>query len=1686
MPAPPAEPTRADLEPTGFFYDRAQAARAPVPIDGEAADAARRELANEVIAACEAELAKKPEAARAGRLHYEIARAAELGADDLERARTHYGHARELLPEHLPTIRGARRVLFSLGNATDALPLYDAEAKLLADPHDKAMLLYEKGTLLEDRLSQRKEARKAYAAAVALDEANPTILKAFERASVLAAEWDDVEKTQEREANAVSSDVRHRAALLTARAAVIDARKNDPERAIELYQTALSVDPHAPGALSALKTLLYAHERYRELVQVLEEEALQSKDAETRALARYRVARLYLERLGALDEAIQALESAVKDAPGDSLVLGELARAYELGKRWGKLAAVLEAAANGAASAGDRVALMHRIAQIHEERLGDADRAMDWYRRALDADPAYVPALQALGKLYAERGHFTALIAMHLGEAGASRDVTRRAAAHARVAEILERKLQNLDQAIEHHARALGLLPGYAPSFKSLVRLYETGGRFRELCELYERAVDQARDDETKITFLFKIGRVQEDSLRSPLAALAAYQRILVIDERHMGALHAVQRAAERGEAWEDLVAALDLEATKVSDAETRASLLHRAAEVSEDNRGDLDGAVLRYRKILAGDAKYAPALASLGRLLYRLGRFEELLATYQMELAVTGPGLPTAALRYKMGELAEERLGKDEEAISQYRAAVDADPRHLTAIRAVTRLLGVKGDFREVVRYSELECKALEDKTARARAALRVAEVYEHRLGDRVKALEAYERALSDVPEFRPALDGRARLLERAKDWKALAPALAREASASKDGMLAIGARLREGQILRDHLADPVRAVEAFEAVLAADPNHLGALLALEPLYAELGAREKLAQCLMAQARIVENGLARVGVLRELGRLEEVRIDAAPGEILDRYQTIVRLAPSDTSALLALERVAVATKNHGVLAHVDTKLAALLSDPSLVAAYQTRLAESVEITSGGPAALDTYRAALARDPDGIAAARGLSRIATELHDPALLVEAAEHSLRVLRDPILAATHFVHASRVRVERQRDVAGAVADLEKALEACPDHAEAARRLEDLLGAQDPVRLADVLSHAAGRAKDATRRAALWVTIAGLHADRRSDIGAGLASLDRALKEVKDYVPALLKQADLFARDGRAEESVERLNRVVQVEKEPSVLLVAHLALGALLDREVGNTAGAAQHLRSALAIDETNRGALGALLDVEMRREEFEAAAGTAAKLVAASPHGPDRADALTRLARLERRRGAIPEAVVAYRDAVAVTGVEGPALEEMRALFAELKKAGKRPDWDKYADGLGRYLDSVHVNDPRLAAPYLELARVAGDELGQAERAIQTLRAATTRFPADATLRRELSLRLRSGGHAAEAAEELRRLIDVDPLRAETFRELAECLTAVGRTVQASVATGLLVALGGGTDMDRMNAQSRASRVAMLEPGALDAETRSLLEASLPEDVATTRLLSVAALGLERAFPPDFEAFGVSKGDRISPRAGHPFRLLAERIGKIVGAPEFDVYIHHAHQGGIEVEFADPVALMVPAHLVQLPEAQQAFQLARVLVDLARGVHPIDKLAPSAIADVLVAAMRAVDPSYGSGHSDPEYIDALSKNLYRGLPRRARRPLEEAASMYGPSPKPRLDEWVLRARKTAVRAAIVVADDPAVAVDVLRRTEGDLARLEGAALERGMSVVADALRFSVSDTISAVRRRVGRG
>src|SRR5690606_30868802 len=134
--------------------------------------------------------------------------------------------------------------------------------------------------------------------------------------------------------------------------------------------------------------------------------------------------------------------------------------------------------------------------------------------------------------------------------------------------------------------------PGYAPSFKALARLYAEAKKYRELVELHERAVEQADEPERAITHLFKIGAIQEDALGEHAQAAHTYRRILDLDPKNLGAVHALERATERAGRHAELVDALEREAALRGEDARVVDLLTRAAEILDGALRDRDGAI--------------------------------------------------------------------------------------------------------------------------------------------------------------------------------------------------------------------------------------------------------------------------------------------------------------------------------------------------------------------------------------------------------------------------------------------------------------------------------------------------------------------------------------------------------------------------------------------------------------------------------------------------------------------------------------------------------------------------------------------------------------------------------------------------------------------------------------------------------------------------------------------------------------------------------------------------------------------------------------------------------------------------------------------------------------------------------------------------------------------------------------
>jgi tetratricopeptide (TPR) repeat protein len=1625
--------------------------------------------ARALAAQWEPELAQSGERSRKARLAYELGRLYEGPLRDLDKAHARYQTALSLHPDHVPSLRGARRVALARKDHRTALGLFDAEARITADSRRKAALLFAKARLLEDVLGEKAKAREVYATAAELDRTDASILKALEQRDLEAQDLEQLERTYEREANAIAKDPAQRAAIIVSRARLVEHAQGNADAAIELYETALRLDPNAAGALDALERLAAAHNRHRELIRALTRRVERSADRSERALALYRIGRIHAERLGNREEAIAALERALIEQPDDPLVLEELSALYERAERFDRLVVVLTRLAAATADESEQLALWHRVGQIEDERLARVEHARAAYERALALDPTYVPTLTALARVYEASAAWDALIAMHLAEAEEVSDRQRRAAAHARVADVLEQHMGQPEEAMAHHARALALASSYAPSFKALARLYAESGKHRELIDLHERAVE-AGEPSTKIAHLFKIAAIFEDALGEHDQAAHTYRRVLELDAAHLGALHALERTLERAGRHAELVQALEREAALHKESARVVDLLLRAAEVLDTRLGDRDGAIARYRRVLSLDPKHAPSLGGLGRIYHRVGRWEDLLEIYDRELEIEAKGPGRAALLHKMGVLCEERLGDEVKALELFRRAVAEHRTHRASLTALARRLAAKKDFAGLAQVLEIELEGLTDRSAKARAAYRLGEVYERDLAQPDRAATAYELALATSPGYAPALDALARLRASQGAWRKLADQLEHEA-ADADAVRAADRIARAGELWERALGDPRRAVGCYERVLELAPEHLGALLALERLYRKLSRMDALARVYGALSRVLVDPGARVAVLRELARIEE-RGERRPTEIVSSYEAILALAPDDPGALDGLEALALERGDRALLADVDRRMGARAGDAKIASAYQTRLAESLE-AAGDPSALDAYRAALDSDSENLGAAKGLARVAERHGAAEVLADASRREAMVTEEPRARAALLVRAAKTAHRDIGDLRGAVKDYERALELWPDDADAAAGLVDvLLSSGQVARATDRLSRAAAAAKSPERIASLWLDVARFQGELLNNLPAALTSLERVLRSAPTHVPALERVAAIHARQGRWSEAAQALATVVSLAPDRDVLVRAHLALARAWGDHLNDRERALSSLQAVLALEPDHPEALGHAAELWSSGGDHERAKEALAALAERASAG-ERTQALLRLAEIQAASGDDDAAKRSLALAIEGEGAASAA-ERFRPL------AHGAADWTAYAGALRVWLGSEPDDPAAVRAAELELARVFMDELKRPTQAIEPLERGAKRDPGDVDLRKTLAIAQRAAGQNDAAAAELRSVVADAPGRADLWRALSVTLRAAGELDEARRALAPLLVLGVATpDEAREAAQTRTLRA---RPGSLDASILSALY-NVQKNGPLAPLLRELLPGLGKLYPPDLDTFGLSSRDRLAKGAAAPIRRLADHVASVFGVPDFALYVHRARGRGVAIELAEPPAILVPSQLAELGEAHQAFTLARALSNVAMGLHAVDKLTPRELEIILAANARRVVPGFGAGLTSEEILDDIGKRLAKVLPRRSRKTVEDLSRAYAGLGELDFAQVASAMHIAASRAALLVSDDLAAAIDVIRRTERDAQELEGARLVSHPSV-SRIVRFFCSQEACAIRRRMG--
>ena len=935
-----------------------------------------------------------------------------------------------------------------------------------------------------------------------------------------------------------------------------------------------------------------------------------------------------LERLGRKTEAMREYQNALQSLPNDPFLLH---RAGDLARRLGRAdehRTHLERVAALARDPHEAANALYQMGLIAQTVLADEARAALDFERALAAMPTFTPALAALGRQALRQGRWLDLrqrfeseigqleeaLARDLSSEVRGRTIRGLVTRYFRVARLLEAQLSDPDTALAYHKRALTLDPSFLPAFLSIERLYEHGGRWRELVSLYLGLVERAGVLGVRPgPYLLRAAEVLETRLMDDRNAARAYARVLAASPEDSGVLERASRVFAR---MGGLAAQIEVDVQRARVAETpslRGRLLQRAGELQSLDGDPISAAAEAlplHRAALEAAPTHPGPIDGLLRAAALLGRTGEISSAAQ---AVRVSADPDRALRMQVGDAL---LGADlaEEAGSHFDWSYrDRPDRESISLRVLAHERAQA--WRPLVEALEDEAAATPDAARRARVLTHVAEIHEFRLDDPGTAAETYGRALALDPGNSAGREGRLRTDERASTddlsvasrslllGMAGAQRAAREARgldvAAQLERVARGridertqralARISLGSALEDDAVrfaffeKPAR-IDRFEAWMQRLEHTDAALARIEAYRARLPHETGSGRIALASAWLADAVRQRHGAL-----------------IQEAAHTLLEADPASLPATRALREVALREGRALDAFDAGERLSGLLNTTSACASLLRTLAEEALACGLGPnRARALLEQAVALDPGDTTSADQLERILREGQEWTDLLDLLNRRLAVT--PATPERRALAHSRAEV-LGRHLGRSAEALETLAEDLDEHAD--REREDPLEPDDSRNAALLAAGRLAAEFQAPDAAIRWLTEASHAESPRVAVEAFLALVQllkeegrgaeartevaRALQRYGDAVRLCDVAAELAA-EARAWPEVVRLQkRAFDLETDVDRKAARALGIGEILSRVKGDPRAAAGWFRVAVELRPQERGALGRMFE-----------------------------------------------------------------------------------------------------------------------------------------------------------------------------------------------------------------------------------------------------------------------------------------------------------------------------------------------------------------------------------------------------------------------------------------------------------------------------------------------------------------
>jgi cellulose synthase operon protein C len=949
-------------------------------------------------------------------------------------------------PDNLTLLKEIEGLYETNHHFEEVVKVVRREAEVTSDPRSRAPLLFKLGTILDERILQPQSAIAVLEEAVRI---MPTYLPARQSLGRLYGRveaWDKLVSLFETEIQ-VEEETGERVSRLFKLADLLETRLGNATKAIEVLSALLELDAAYQPARKSLERLLQRREDWPRLVDLYEQELTLTSDIGQKIFLLGRIALFAEDKLRNIDHAIHSFLRILDCEPLHRHALRNLGRLASLQGKWPEVIRYYELEMDATDDQAEVVSILYNTGNVIEERMSDADRAIQVYEKVLTLNPTYLPALRSLGRIYQSAGRWSDLVTMFQRELEVSRGRERCISLLFRKADILRDHLDDEAQAAVEYERVLELDPSSLPALRSLEQIYERTKDFNRLISILQREADAVEGAEDRSVKLLRIAEIEEEKLDRADRAAEVYQEVVRIGLHFDEAIRALVRIYSSEGMWNALSRALHSAIEHTDEPRARVALLVRCAEVAGDKLGNLDAAADFLERALALDPESRVVLAQIERVCVarRDWRRSVSVAEKLAELE-TEPRL-YAARQVRIAMVKESQLEPPESGAEHYRRALTQVPDHPMALRALERAYRKSRDWTGLAVFYEREALVTQTVSRRAYLLLRGAKILEFHLGAYERAAELYDQALELAGDSLPALQGRRRVADKLGDFDTLLSTLSREQALSRDPGRQDELRFELARGYSDVLEDVQKAIPIYRELLEANPHHSAAFAKLSEIYDAQGAWGDLAELLNLRINSVSDSEEQAKLLFRLGVVSEDKTSDESAAV-SAYREVVTRAPDHGRALSRLGNLLFKREDWPGALEVLERATGVLSEgrekvdawTKLGMIYQTHQVDLVK-------AVRAFQSAVQLEPNNVECLRRLAALYRSAEDwtsaANVLLRLAEGAESIDQK----VETLIELSSIYESHLNDPTKAVRALEKATELDPIHAKATLSLCDL---------------------------------------------------------------------------------------------------------------------------------------------------------------------------------------------------------------------------------------------------------------------------------------------------------------------------------------------------------------------------------------------------------------------------------------------------------------------------------------------------------------------------------------------------------------------------------------------------------------------------------------------------------------